>query len=205
MVVNWRQVWRPRYWLWLAVRHRVLVNLAFVLVLAVGTWSYLELPRQQDPTINFNWIIVTTVLPGAAAQARSKAKTVHRTIHVKTARDYCSLIDRVPAQDDWLSPLFQLLPRLHASIVAVHDPGVVGSFEGLTDLARQAERLVEGQLSALQVLAQIDHVKRSGLYIYQTDADQQKGGTDGTHDQVLISGGERLALPSEANQCVGGK
>ena len=42
---------------------------------------------------------------------------------VRTARDYCSLIDRVPAQDDWLSPLFQLLPRLHASIVAVHDPG----------------------------------------------------------------------------------
>ena len=48
--------------------NHVLVNLAFVLVLAVGTWSYFELPRQQDPTINFNWIIITTVLPGASAR-----------------------------------------------------------------------------------------------------------------------------------------
>ena len=47
--------------------NHVLVNLAFVLVLAVGTWSYLTLPRQQDPTLNFNWIVITTILPGASA------------------------------------------------------------------------------------------------------------------------------------------
>jgi multidrug efflux pump subunit AcrB len=45
----------------------VLANLTFVLVLAIGTLSYLSLPRQQDPTINFNWIVITTVLPGASA------------------------------------------------------------------------------------------------------------------------------------------
>ncbi|MEN8176855.1 MAG: efflux RND transporter permease subunit, partial [Pseudomonadota bacterium] len=33
----------------------------------VGMLSYATLPRQQDPTINFNWIVVTTVLPGASA------------------------------------------------------------------------------------------------------------------------------------------
>ena len=49
------------------LRNHVLANLTFVLVLVVGTLSYLALPRQQDPTINFNWIIITTVLPGAAA------------------------------------------------------------------------------------------------------------------------------------------
>ena len=49
------------------LRNHVLANLAFGLVLVIGTLSYLLLPRQQDPTINFNWIIVTTVLPGAAA------------------------------------------------------------------------------------------------------------------------------------------
>ncbi|MGD2083576.1 MAG: efflux RND transporter permease subunit [Chromatiales bacterium] len=51
----------------LLLRNHVLANLAFVLVLVVGTLSYVMLPRQKDPTINFNWIIVTTVLPGAAA------------------------------------------------------------------------------------------------------------------------------------------
>jgi multidrug efflux pump subunit AcrB len=45
----------------------VLVNLAFVLVLLVGAWSYQQLPRQQDPTLNFNWIVITTILPGASA------------------------------------------------------------------------------------------------------------------------------------------
>ena len=49
------------------ITNHVLANLAFVLVLFIGLTSYQSLPRQQDPTINFNWIIVTTVLPGASA------------------------------------------------------------------------------------------------------------------------------------------
>lgn len=47
--------------------NHVLANLTFVLVLFIGYTSYNSLPRQQDPTINFNWIVVTTVLPGASA------------------------------------------------------------------------------------------------------------------------------------------
>ena len=39
---------------------------------------------------------------------------------VKTARDYCRLIDHIPGSDDWLPLLFQLLPRLHANVVALH-------------------------------------------------------------------------------------
>ena len=42
---------------------------------------------------------------------------------VRTARDYCHLIDRIPGREDWLSPLFQLLPRLHANVVTLRDPG----------------------------------------------------------------------------------
>ena len=49
------------------LRNHVLANLTFVLVLVVGLLSYNLLPRQQDPTINFNWIVITTILPGAAA------------------------------------------------------------------------------------------------------------------------------------------
>ena len=46
-------------------RNHVLANLTFILVLVIGLLSYHQLPRQQDPTINFNWIVITTVLPGA--------------------------------------------------------------------------------------------------------------------------------------------
>lgn len=45
----------------------VLTNLTFVLVLAMGALAYLSMPRQQDPTINFNWIVIVTAWPGASA------------------------------------------------------------------------------------------------------------------------------------------
>jgi len=49
------------------LRNHVLTNLAFGLVLIVGLLAYNLLPRQKDPTINFNWLVVTTILPGASA------------------------------------------------------------------------------------------------------------------------------------------
>jgi len=49
------------------IQNHVLANLFFILVLILGTISYLTLPREKDPTINFNWIQVTTGLAGASA------------------------------------------------------------------------------------------------------------------------------------------
>ncbi len=48
--------------------NHVLANFFFVLVIFIGAVTYQTLPRQQDPTINFNWVSITTVLPGASAQ-----------------------------------------------------------------------------------------------------------------------------------------
>ncbi len=45
-----------------------LVNILFTVVLVMGAMSFVELPREQDPEINFNWVMVTTVLPGASAE-----------------------------------------------------------------------------------------------------------------------------------------
>lgn len=50
------------------LRNHPLANILFVLVLTLGAASYLLLPREQDPEINFNWVNVTTVLPGASAE-----------------------------------------------------------------------------------------------------------------------------------------
>jgi len=47
--------------------NHVLANLLFVLVLVMGAVSYMQMPRQQDPNINFNWIDVTTLFAGASA------------------------------------------------------------------------------------------------------------------------------------------
>lgn len=46
----------------LLIGNKVLTNLTFILVLAMGVLAYWSLPRQQDPTINFNWIVITLSL-----------------------------------------------------------------------------------------------------------------------------------------------
>lgn len=57
------------------LQNHVLANLTFVLVLVIGFLAYGSMPRQQDPTINFNWISVVTVLPGASAEDVEKRVT----------------------------------------------------------------------------------------------------------------------------------
>ncbi len=47
--------------------NHVLANLTFGLVILLGIITYQQLPREQDPTINFNWIQITTLYPGASA------------------------------------------------------------------------------------------------------------------------------------------
>lgn len=55
--------------------NHVLANLAFALVLVLGALSYLQMPRERDPEINFNWINILTVLPGASAEEVEKRIT----------------------------------------------------------------------------------------------------------------------------------
>ena len=40
-----------------------LVNILFSVVLVMGILSYLQMPREQDPEINFNFVTIQTVLP----------------------------------------------------------------------------------------------------------------------------------------------
>lgn len=57
------------------LQNHVLANIMFVLVMVMGVSSYLLMPREQDPTINFNWIDITTVYPGASTPDVEKQVT----------------------------------------------------------------------------------------------------------------------------------
>ena len=57
------------------LKNHVLANLTFGLVLIIGFITYSMLPREQDPTINFNWIQITTILQGASAEDIEKLVT----------------------------------------------------------------------------------------------------------------------------------
>ena len=47
--------------------NHVLANLTFALVILLGILAYLDMPRAKDPELNFNWVNIFTVFPGAAA------------------------------------------------------------------------------------------------------------------------------------------
>jgi len=50
------------------ISNHPLANIAFAVVLVMGVLAYLSMPREQDPEINFNWLVVTAALPGAGAE-----------------------------------------------------------------------------------------------------------------------------------------
>lgn len=50
------------------LKNHILTSLIALLLLALGFAAYQALPREQDPTVNFNYIDIRTTLPGAAAE-----------------------------------------------------------------------------------------------------------------------------------------
>lgn len=50
------------------LKNHPLANIAFVVVLVMGLLAYQTMPREQDPEINFNWLVIITNLPGASAE-----------------------------------------------------------------------------------------------------------------------------------------
>jgi multidrug efflux pump subunit AcrB len=52
-----------------------LANITFAVVLLMGVLGYLQMPREQDPEINFNWVAITIALPGASAEDVEKLVT----------------------------------------------------------------------------------------------------------------------------------
>lgn len=55
--------------------NHVLTSLTFWLVMVLGVFSLATLPREQDPSINFNWVQVITTWPGASAEDMEKKVT----------------------------------------------------------------------------------------------------------------------------------
>ena len=53
----------------------ILVNLTFLLVIVAGWFSYTSMPREQDPSVNFNWLVIWTGWPGASAEDVEKRVT----------------------------------------------------------------------------------------------------------------------------------
>jgi len=44
-----------------------LLNLTFLLIVGLGLYAYFSMPREEDPSVNLNWVLVSTRLPEATA------------------------------------------------------------------------------------------------------------------------------------------
>ena len=55
-------------WYRALLSNHVFANLTFLLILVVGTVSFIKMPRAKDVEVNFNWINILTILPGASAE-----------------------------------------------------------------------------------------------------------------------------------------
>ena len=64
-----------------------LVNILFSVVVAMGLMSYFIMPREQDPEINFYWVNISTVLPGASAEDVEKLVTSPLEDAIKNVQD----------------------------------------------------------------------------------------------------------------------
>lgn len=69
------------------VTNHPLANVSFVVILLLGVLAYLSMPREQDPEINFNWLVVNTVLPGASAEDVEKKVTEPLEEAIRTLPD----------------------------------------------------------------------------------------------------------------------
>ena len=69
------------------ITNHPLANVSFAVIMLLGILGYLNLPREQDPEINFNWLVVNTVLPGASAEDVEKKVTDPLEEAVRTLPD----------------------------------------------------------------------------------------------------------------------
>ena len=67
--------------------NHVLANTTFAVVLIMGFLTYLDMPRAKDPEINFNWINILTVLPGASAEDVEKLITDPLELSIQQVSD----------------------------------------------------------------------------------------------------------------------
>ncbi len=67
--------------------NHVFANLIFVLVLAIGAFTYKSLPREEFPDVNFYWVQITTFAPGMAAEDVEQRITVVLERAVRNIQD----------------------------------------------------------------------------------------------------------------------
>ncbi len=60
----------------ISVDNPVLVNMLMIAVIVLGTYSFITLPREAMPNIEFNWAFILTIYPGASPEEVEQLITI---------------------------------------------------------------------------------------------------------------------------------
>ncbi|MCG8456036.1 MAG: efflux RND transporter permease subunit, partial [Holophagales bacterium] len=70
-----------------SVRNRALVNAVVIVIIAIGTWTLLHMPRELNPKVGFNWAFVITFYPGASPEEVERLITIPIEDELVTVED----------------------------------------------------------------------------------------------------------------------
>jgi len=133
----------------------ILVNLTFLLVIVAGWFSYVSMPREQDPSVNFNWLVIWTGWPGASAEDVEKQVTDIIEVELQEVR---RAIQRIEADlpEGARSPMVLELTSSNTF------PTAVVTVSGLDD-NEQLRRLAQETRKDLLRLPGVDRVDSWGM------------------------------------------
>ena len=60
----------------ISVDNPVFVNMVMIAVIVLGTYSFITLPRELEPEIDFNWVFIFTIYPGASPEEIEQLVTI---------------------------------------------------------------------------------------------------------------------------------
>jgi len=190
------------------ITNHPLANVSFAVVLLLGMLAYLGMPREQDPEINFNWLVVNTVLPGAAAEDVEKKVTdpLEEAIRTlpdirfvsSTSRDNSSIIlvrFREVSERQWTDVVGIVRVAIRAAVD--HQAGVpragdevkddLGVRGGLEDRALGHQLLAQGQ--EVGEVAVVGDGQAAGLEIGEHRLDVADEGSAGGGVAGVADGG----------------
>ena len=94
-----------------SVRNRALVNAVFVLVVAVGLYSLLTIPRELNPRVGFNWAFITTVWVGANPEEVEQLISIPIEDEIQTVDDIDVMLTRSRQSSSFVWVKFKQIPE----------------------------------------------------------------------------------------------
>ncbi len=94
-----------------SVRNRALVNAVFVLVVAVGIYSLLSIPRELNPRVGFNWAFIDTIWVGANPEEVEQLISIPIEDEIQTVEDIDVITSQSRQSGSFVWVKFEQIPE----------------------------------------------------------------------------------------------